>query len=301
MMVCPSHNSQFRFFVLFSAILTSCGSDSRTDPDNIVNPNQVITEPCKDQLARTHQDTDGDGISDYDEVYGWQVLVDLAPMIVFTNPLAKDTDGDGRNDFDEQGTISIHGRSEILRGSVATHPAHRDWALRVYSGTYYLNGQPSNDFTSGWNVFESITPRGNDVFSVRDLRTDQWSSTIGSSTATGFTSVLNCSDTVRTCTASNQDSLIAKWSTSKDPQDLASYPFDLGSRLSTRDFSYERSISTEMKDRVLMLRSNSNDGSDLSNRRGFITAVVRLKSPQDRPQRAPSAAEEEALFSQLCK
>ena len=44
-------------------------------------------------------DSDGDGLSDYDEIYGW--TKGKSKTKIFTDPTNKDTDGDGLNDMDD--------------------------------------------------------------------------------------------------------------------------------------------------------------------------------------------------------
>lgn len=47
----------------------------------------------------TKADTDGDGLSDYDEIYGW--TKGKSKTKIFTDPMNKDTDGDGLNDKED--------------------------------------------------------------------------------------------------------------------------------------------------------------------------------------------------------
>ena len=48
-----------------------------------------------------HHDTDGDGLTDWQEVTGMPVTIGGEEVIVRSNPLSYDSDGDGLSDSDE--------------------------------------------------------------------------------------------------------------------------------------------------------------------------------------------------------
>ena len=82
---------------------------TRTDPGEVFGYLSMLDDP------EGEGDTDGDGVSDLDEVVGYQILIDfdglglmslgwensLTPRWVTSDPLLPDTDGDGLGDRDE--------------------------------------------------------------------------------------------------------------------------------------------------------------------------------------------------------
>ncbi len=283
-------------------VCQSCG-DGENTPIAALNPNQIV-ESCKDQIARTKVDSDSDGIPDFDEIYGWKVKVDNELLTVYTNPLSKDTDGDGTNDLDEQGTTKIFGRVETSPLAIAHHPARRDFILRIYAGLSngkgFLNGQPTSLHKTGWNIFDSIILKTNDVLRIKDLGSDQWISNAQFSSASGFGRALTCPDTTTMCLNANENSLIGKTAKSTDVAGLASYPFEIGTKFDLNSHVFEKKINFDQNGRILMLRSNDNDSAGLSDNEGFITISLRIISESDYPQRLPTAAEENKILAQLC-
>lgn len=71
-------------------LLQACGSGPQEDPDPLTL--DYLMSLSDEELME--RDSDGDGLSDYDEIYVHE-----------TDPLDPDTDGDGLNDYDE---INVH-------------------------------------------------------------------------------------------------------------------------------------------------------------------------------------------------
>ena len=89
-----------------------------------------ITDPAR-------SDTDGDSISDYDEIYGWT----RDSTTFYTNPMSKDTDGDGAKDI-----IDRHPTENVMIKITPLSATHRNQAFWEASPkleiviSYELNG-----------------------------------------------------------------------------------------------------------------------------------------------------------------
>lgn len=89
-----------------------------------------------------YEDSDNDGISDYEEVHGIR-LID--GKIIFTDPNNPDTDGDGINDGDELGSyvdVADNTKSAFSLMAVSSKATKQ-------GGSYYYKSQPDKSDTDG--------------------------------------------------------------------------------------------------------------------------------------------------------
>ncbi len=112
------------------------------------NATVVITTP--DPL-----DTDGDGLTDDEELTGHDNVLTAPAPATLTDPLNPDTDEDGQSDGAETlaGTDPTDPAS-LLRVSRVTGQLELEWTT-VAGKTYQV--QTRNDFTTGWQPFTNIT------------------------------------------------------------------------------------------------------------------------------------------------
>ena len=99
---------------------------------NLLNP--VVADTDRDGLSDglEHQlgtnpkdeDSDGDGLTDWQEVTGMPVTIGTEKVVVWSNPLSEDSDGDGLSDFKEISghKMTINGEEE----TVTTNPSSTD-------------------------------------------------------------------------------------------------------------------------------------------------------------------------------
>ena len=143
------------------------GNNADTDDDNdgLIDTKEISLGT--DPLVR---DTDGDDITDGDEVNVWMTnaldddqdqdgLSDLFELVVGTNPAKKDTDADGRSDSDEIGASAISSYIVIIRkgyGDIADSSSIASEAdikaLRAAFEPIYLNSDPRKADTDGGGV-----------------------------------------------------------------------------------------------------------------------------------------------------
>ena len=283
---------------LLSFMTISCG-DSQTTQLLNNNSIQVTTSSCKEKIFADKRDTDGDGISDVAEIYGWNVMVDGLPTLVYTNPLLKDTDGDGRNDLDEVRTNQFIG-GEGSTIFYSTHPAHRDALVSVDSQGLKVNGLSTSRHNTGWNFFELFRVQASDQFIFRDLQSSLWKGPYGLSGPLGLGANVNCLHENTECLKLPEMRLVARFVKSPELWSEGSTIVDLGSAMNFMPpvTSIQRNASDA--GRILALRANDSD-TDLANNSGSLHLMVRQITTLDYPQRPPTAEEENALFSQICK
>ncbi len=277
--------------------LASCGEDSAAPSKNGVNT-ALQSLSCKEKIIQDQRDSDGDGISDSREIYGWMAQVDNNTPLVFTDPLKADTDGDGGKELEEIRTnIFIGGLGSTI--AVSGHPAHRDALVSVDAKGARVNGLSTSRHNTGWNYFEFFTVNSNSQFLFRDLQSSLWRGSLGLSGPLGSGVPVNCSRENKECLKVPEMRLIARFVQSPENENDGSDAIDLGVLLgSTNGFaSVERSSNDQ--GRMLALRANDLD-SDLANNSGALHLWIRQITTTDYPQRLPTAAEENALFAKIC-
>ena len=113
-----------------------CPDTARPQNNDFMSASLIATTPC---LGDPDTDTDGDGLSDGDEI-----------NIHGTSPYDTDTDGDGLTDGDE---VNVHGTNPSLRdtdGDGAEDP------LEMYVATDPLEACPNNSSHDAWPTDTSI-------------------------------------------------------------------------------------------------------------------------------------------------
>ncbi|MDB5036488.1 MAG: hypothetical protein JWQ35_16 [Bacteriovoracaceae bacterium] len=285
---------------------------------------------CKQQLLTTQSDYDGDGISDYDEIYGWNLNIDGTNTVVYTNPLLADTDGDGKKDGEERSTIKIEGATDILTTAISTHPAHKDYVykININGGTDSTASPKVSVINGSWNLQTKLKVKAGQILTVRDLGDSQW----GISTMmTGYHGYAPSSNPYpikfcefnstpslsRGCLTTNYFSLIGKFSTSSTmPGDLTDHFLDFGAGNEVNvvnGISSSTALPTpylvrqEMDGKYLLLRNHHSYTASTMDPTanpnlllGDLSVMIRVESPDDYPQQPPTADQEKILFQQLC-
>jgi hypothetical protein len=107
------------------------------------------------------QDTDGDGLTDNEEITGYDNLLTPAnPNGITSNPLNADSDGDGMNDGDEHLSGTNPGDPASIFKIVSQLPAdagniHIDWS--TVSGLLYEVKFADNSLTNPWTDLTAFT------------------------------------------------------------------------------------------------------------------------------------------------
>lgn len=114
------------YLAVFMILLSSCGPKPQPEPAFEDLTVEYLSSLSEEQLRA--RDSDGDGVSDYDELYTHG-----------TNPLTPDSDGDGLNDVDE---LNTHGTDPL-------NPDTDDDGLSDGDEVNAYNTDPLNPDTDG--------------------------------------------------------------------------------------------------------------------------------------------------------
>jgi len=293
-----------------------------TTPPPTDNATSCNLECCKNLMKGI--DTDGDGVNDYDEVYGRSIHYLGQDVKVYTDPFNVRTRGDGIGAGDaELQSNRIDGNGNItLSAPVTRNPALRDFVVRVYArGGINSQESPTNDvgwvnFPDGWNAYPNLSITVGSQVKIQELNptSDVWSESYGSHVhslnARGITGrslrsfgQANCNSAAAPNICLPLDlkgSLIGKYSAS--PSDLISAgdtPFSIGSLMDSTNFV--TAIAFPASNSYLMLRENDYRGrGSLADNHGYITVLVSVTDRNVYPQQAPSGDGEKVLLKKIC-
>jgi hypothetical protein len=162
-------------FIMMTLTLISCGgSDIAPELPRTIAPNSPTPQPptnpppgggtpgdpipsCESYATTAQLDLDQDGALDILELNGNPDPTNNQ-IKYRSDPLLDDTDGDGRKDGEEIANKKVTGIAvnDLLRTSVATNPAQRDWIVLVHARGG-ADGQPVQGNTgNGWNSFGNV-------------------------------------------------------------------------------------------------------------------------------------------------
>lgn len=171
------------FLVASALFLSACGSSQEAVDDEAAEDEvpEVLTQEYLESLPHDQlreMDSDGDGLSDYDEIYVYGTdpldpdtdgdgLTDYEEVMVYgTDPLNPDTDGDGLSDYDEINEYGTDPLNPDTDGDGLT-----DYEEIYVYGTDPLNPDTDGDgFTDGQEIEMGTDPLDpNDPVVVREL------------------------------------------------------------------------------------------------------------------------------------
>jgi len=304
------------FLGLTALFFVSCaGETSKTMPRYTTKGDTKSPDELCRELLLT-QDSDKDGLTDHEELYGYPISEDSDEM-VYSDPLLKDTDGDGRSDGTESANSKIEGSNATISEEFAMHPARKDYLIQVHARGGSNGAQTSG--ISSWNSWTKLKMNAGEKILIRDTRLSQWSVEGGTTPpnpvnvyANGSSAMLNePGNQVNHCGSLNtcivgipRAELIMKFADTETGQGTGLVR--VGNQLASEESEAE--MSGPGSNQFVLLKANDRDNtatisSNLADNTGFLTLYVAMLPGDDDalyPQREPSAAEEEAALDTLC-
>ncbi|HSQ41963.1 MAG TPA: hypothetical protein VLM37_06770 [Fibrobacteraceae bacterium] len=156
------------------------------DGDNLTGRAEVVLGTDEEKW-----DTDGDGLSDGEEVFGWESLDSTQDTVWETNPLLMDTDGDDLTDSIDPDPLTAAVNPDdslVLLAGISVIPTQ---------GSSWTKAMTDTDTTTQWNVTVDSLMRGPSTLSLTFSHSIYMMVVIGNSDTTGVYSPTSDTDSTK--------------------------------------------------------------------------------------------------------